>query len=126
MKYLPLVATSKGIHRILDVSAQASIPKEPCIARCGVETREARMGEVTALNRDGEAIVATLKLNNEAEKEERRKWLDVLRAVAVADECRFRKLVGFRQTCPIWQTRSVLSATPARKASHKAPAISGR
>lgn len=71
-------------------------PGEIALGKClKVETSGDRIGEVTTLNKDGEAIVATLKLNNQEEVEDRRKWLDVLRAVAVADECRFRKLVGF-------------------------------
>jgi len=85
-------------HRINLVKGKLPLPDPGKIAlgKClEVVTSGAHMGEVTALNKDGDAIVATLKLNNEAEIEERRKWLDVLRAVAVADECRFRKLVGF-------------------------------
>ena len=71
-------------------------PGEIALGQClKVETSGDRIGEVTALNKDGDAIVATLRLNIEAEVDDRRKWLDVLRAVAVADEFRFRKLVGF-------------------------------
>jgi hypothetical protein len=36
-----------------------------------------------------------LRLNNEEEVEDRGKWIEVLRAVAIADESRFRKLLGF-------------------------------
>jgi hypothetical protein len=71
-------------------------PGKIALGKClKVETSGDCMGEVTTLNKHGEAIEATLKLNNPEEVEDRRKWLDVLRAVAVADESRFRKLVGF-------------------------------
>jgi hypothetical protein len=71
-------------------------PGKIALGKClRVETRGDRIGEITALNDDGEDIVATLRLNNPEEVEDRCKWLDVLRAVALTDEARFRKLVGF-------------------------------
>lgn len=71
-------------------------PGKISLGKClKVETHGDSMGVVTALNKDGDAIVATLRLNHPAEVEDRCKWLDVLRAVAITDESRFRKLVGF-------------------------------
>ncbi len=65
-----------------------------------METGGDKIGEITPLNKDGRAIVFTLRLNNEEEVEDRRKWLDVLRATAVADESRFRKLLGYPEALP--------------------------
>ncbi|MEQ1842605.1 MAG: hypothetical protein ABL994_19570, partial [Verrucomicrobiales bacterium] len=62
-------------------------PGEIALGKClRVELNGERIGEITALNKDGQAIVETLKLNNRDEVEDRRKWLEVLRAVAVVDE----------------------------------------
>ena len=71
-------------------------PGKLALGKClKVEHGGDKIGEITALNRDGQVIVETLKLNNGDEVEDRRKWLEVLRAVAITDESRFRKLVGF-------------------------------
>lgn len=85
-------------HRINLRKGKLPLPNPGKIAlgKClRVESSGDRIGEIRALNKDGDAIVATLKLNDPEDVEDRRKWLDVLRAVAVVDESRFRKLMGF-------------------------------
>lgn len=71
-------------------------PGKLALGKClRVEPKGDRIGQITATNKDGQMIVDTLKLNNPDEVEDRLKWLEVLRAVAVTDEVRFRKLLGF-------------------------------
>lgn len=71
-------------------------PGKIALGKClKVEISGDNSGKVTPLDEDGDVIVTTLRLNNPEEVEDRCKWLDVLRAVAITDESRFRKLVGF-------------------------------
>ncbi len=71
-------------------------PGKVALGEClKVETDGDRMGEITPLNRDGEVIIATLRLDHPEAVQERRKWLTILRVAAESHESLFRELVGF-------------------------------
>jgi hypothetical protein len=79
----------KGKHSLPD-------PGKLALGKClKVEHSGEQRGLITALNKDGQALVETLKLNNAEEVEDRRKWFDLLRATALVNEALFRQLVGF-------------------------------
>lgn len=76
-------------------------PGKIALGKClKVVTSGENIGEIKALNKPGQDIIQILRLDAPAKVLDRRKWLNILRAAAVADEALFRELMGFPVDLP--------------------------